>query len=96
MGRSIIKGRDELVVRKANKRRSIYVNIGAIEDGEDWYIEVTVPRKGVVHDSMLQVQEQANIDFEDDYYLEDEHGDILKGKWHLEEIEGDTLYLKQK
>ena len=72
-----------MAVRKAPQKRTIYVDIGDIEDDEDCYIEVEVPRKGLVYDIMLQLQGQSNIDFEDGYYLEDEHGDRLKCKWHL-------------
>ena len=96
MGRSDMKTCNEMAGRKAPKKRTIYVDIGVVvEDDEDCYIEVEVPRKGLVYDIMLQLQGQSNIDFEDGYYLE-EHGDRLKGKWHLEEIDGDTQSLKQK
>ena len=66
-----------------NKNRTIHLNIDVIEDGEDEYIEVIVPQDGVVYDIMLRVQMQTNIDFEDGYYLEDQYGDIWKGKWRL-------------
>ena len=55
-----------------------------------------MPRNGVVYDVMLRVQTQTKIDFEDGLYLEYQDGDTLKGKWHLEGIEDDTLYMIRK
>ena len=78
------------------EKRTMYVNADVVEDGEDEYIKIIVPQDGVVYDIMLQVQTQTNIDFEDGYYLEDQDGDTLKGKWHLDAIEADTLYLRRK
>ena len=48
----------------------MYVNVDVFEDGEDEYIEVIVPHKGLVYDITLRVQMQTNIDFEVGYYLE--------------------------
>ena len=75
---------------------TIYVNIDVIEDGEDESIAVIVPQNGAVYDIMFWVQMQTNIDFDDGYYLEDQDGDTLKGKWHLEAIRDDTLGLRRK
>ena len=78
------------------EQQTMYVNVDVIEDGEDEYIKIMVPHDGVVYDIMLQVQTQTHIDVEDGYYLEDQDGGTLKGKWHLEAIEDDTLQLKRK